>query len=113
MISLTNCAVVVEPEPDPAVPPAMVTVCALVIRPGAADPAAPAVYAVETVPVALLASPVVNEFAKLNAPFAVVVTVGMFQSVTAPLAMVLKPPAELSADPPPPTSNVTPDPEIE
>ena len=87
--------------------------CALVIRPGAAVPAAPAVYTVELVPVALLASPVVNEFEKLNALFAVVVTVGMFHSVTAPLAMVLKPPAELSADPPPPTSSVTPDPETE
>jgi len=104
---------VVEPEPDPAVPPAMVTVCALVIRPGAAVPAAPAVYAVETVPVALLASPVVNEFAKLNALFAVVVAVGIFHSVTAPLEMVLNPPAELSADPLPPTSSVTPDPETE
>ena len=45
-------------------------------------------YAVELVPVALLASPVVNEFEKLNDPFAVVVAVGIFHSVTAPLEMV-------------------------
>ncbi len=61
-------------------------------------------YTVELVPVTLLASPAVNEFEKLNDPFAVVVAVGMFQSLTAPLVMVLNPPAKLSADSPPATS---------
>ena len=65
------------------------------------------------VPVTLLASPAVNEFEKLNDAPAVVVAVGMFHSVTAPLAMVLNQPTKLSADWPPATSNVTPDPEIE
>jgi len=50
---------------------------------------------VALVPVAVDASPAVNEFEKLNALFAVVVTSGIFQSVTAPLAMVLKPPANV------------------
>ena len=54
-----------------------------------------------------------NEFEKLYDAPAVVVAVGMFHSVTAPLEMVLNPPAKLSADWPPATSNVTPDPEIE
>ena len=51
--------------------------CALVIRPGAAVPAAPAVYAVALVPVAVAASPTVNEFAKLNELFAAAVAVGI------------------------------------
>ena len=70
-------------------------------------------YAVTFVPVAVDASPVVNEFEKLNDPFAVVVAVGIFHSVTAPPEIVLNPPAKLSADPPPATSSVTPDPAIE
>ena len=84
----------------------MVTVCALVIRPGAALPAAPAVYAVAVVPVAVVASPAVNEFAKLNELFAAAVAVGICQSVTAPLATVLNPPTKLSAELPPATSSV-------
>ena len=72
--------------------------CALVIRPGAALPAAPAVYAVALVPVAVDASPAVNEFAKLNELFAAAVAVGICQSVTAPLATVLNPPTKLSAE---------------
>ena len=68
---------------------------------------------VALVPVAVDASPAVNEFEKLNELFAAAVAVGICQSVTAPLATVLNPPTKLSAELPPATSKVTPDPEIE
>ena len=60
---------------------------------------------VAVVPVAVVASPAVNEFAKLNELFAAAVAVGICQSVTAPLATVLNPPTKLSAELPPATSS--------